>query len=222
MLGSVATWKINAPFLLPSEQEAFVRDLVRRGIGEARTHGVIDVFMAALAPDILNIVSLFETQAETDAATEWAKRFVAREYQDVVTVIDRPVGPAFELRQFIDIDPADLPAVTDGPAPMVAQFVTWRLDPAMQLPDRLEMLLTRVWRDSFPALRVAGLCDIVSVQIHPDELLALRLFVPHAAEHPRFHAAIAEKEQRFMPHGVVESVRAGLGWDSQLLLDYLP
>jgi hypothetical protein len=222
MFGSVATWKIRAPFGSPSDQEAFIRDLVQRGIKEARAQGVIDVFMGALAPDLLTIISLFETEDEAVAADEVAKRFVAREYRDSVEVIDKAIGPAFELRQFIDVDPADFPTLIDSPEPLVAQFVAWRLSPAMQSPDHLEALLTRVWHDSFPELRAVGLCDICSVQIRPDELLTLRLFSPGADENPLFQAAIAGKEHRFHPHAVVERVRVGLGWDSQLLLDYRP
>jgi hypothetical protein len=221
MFGSVATWNIHTPFAMPSDQEAFVRDLVRRGIAEARALGTMDVFMGALAPDLLAIVSLYETNDDAVAAAEWAQRFVEREYRDVVDVIDRPVGPAFELRQFINVDPSDFPGITEDPAPMIANFVTWRLDPVLQTTDRLAPFLSRVWHDSFPALRAVGLCDIVCVQIHPDELLALRLFVPRANELPLFSAAIAEAEERFSHFGMVESVRTGLGWDSQLLLDYL-
>jgi hypothetical protein len=217
MFGSVATWKIHSPFDSPSDQEEFVRDLVRHGIKDARAQWAVDMFMGALAPDLLITVSLYETRDDALAAAAAAKGFVAREYQGVIEVIDKVIGSAFELRQFLDVDPASFLAVREDTAPMIAQFVTWRLKSDMQEPDDLATALTNVWSDVFPVLRAVGLCDIVAVQTRPDELLALRLFLPHADELPGFDAAIAEVERRFNAHGIVASARVGLGWDSQHL-----
>src|SRR6478735_5652657 len=159
MHATVTTWCLRNPPRDVAEFDRRVRTLMKGGIELGRQIGVVDVLIIEFDPNMLLIVSLYETLDEAVDAGPHVLHYVDEGFADQLAPIDRDEAQQWRLEA----------------TQMYGNASTWHLDPSIRAPDAFEAYASRLMAESFPTLQSLALLDAFGVRVSNDTLFVLRL-----------------------------------------------
>jgi hypothetical protein len=219
MFATVTTWRLAESVQLPDAQDRFLREMTAGAIGIVRDRGVLDVVIVEVEPDLLIVVSSYETLEDAQASGPPLLRYITERFSDRIELISRSIGPAFEPSQFVDIEETAVRQWRDEATAMYARISYTRLDPSIREPDAFMTYLAGFADEVMAMLSRLGLLDVLLVRISDDTLMSLRLFEDPVA----FDAAMREAWRTASPDltagkvEILEQVR-GRAFDATQLL----
>jgi hypothetical protein len=175
MHATVTTWCLRHPPRDTAEFDRRLRALMKGGIELGRRIGVVDVLIVAFDPNMLLIVTLYETLDEAMEAGPHVLHYVREGFADQLELVSRVAGQAFETSQFAPVDRDETQQWRLDAAQMYGNAATWHLDPSIRSPEAFEAFVSDVMAKSYERLKNRGLLDAFGVRISNDELLVLRL-----------------------------------------------
>lgn len=175
MHATVTTWCLRNPPRDVADFDRRVRALMQGGIELGRQIGVVDVLIIEFDPNMLLIVSLYETLDEAVDAGPHVLHYVDEGFADQLGLISRAEGQAFETAQFAPIDRDEAQQWRLEATQMYGNASTWHLDPSIRAPADFEAYVSKLMEESFPTLQSLGLLDAFGVRVSNDTLFVLRL-----------------------------------------------
>jgi hypothetical protein len=219
MHATVSTWRIHESISTTVERDDLVRDLLANGIEIVRRAGVLDVMMIEVDPDLLMIVSVFETLEEANAAGELTPQFVADNYSGKLELVNRVTDRAYDPPRIVGLNRLDSRLWRGEAEAMHANLVTWRLDPSILSPESLGAHLRGVWENFSPLLLQIGLLDVLVVRTSEDTMLAIRLYADRQSGDAAYDQAVRRLGTEYTSKVSVVEKAVGRAFDVPQLLN---
>lgn len=218
MFAIVTTWRLHESIRTAAERDIFVRALLTDGIEIVRRAGVLDVMMIEVEPDLLLVVSVFETEEEADAAHQLMNPFITDRFGDHLELISRVIGRAYDPPRIVGADRVHTQFWRAEADAMYANLVTWRLDPSIRPPDVLADHLRGVWTQYSQLLSQRGLLDVLVVRTSEETMLAIRLYEDLAAGDAEYQQAVNSLGIEYTSKVEAIKTEVGRAFDVPLLL----